>query len=66
MTDTTAAELAYLRSLVRKLFVYLDYQEESDNGKLFNPIQITCCRALMTPKLDKLLDELKTIVKEPS
>jgi hypothetical protein len=66
MTDTTTAELAYLRSLVRELFSYLDMQEESDNGVMFHPVQISCCRVTLTPVLNDLLDELKTIVKEPS
>jgi 3'-phosphoadenosine 5'-phosphosulfate sulfotransferase (PAPS reductase)/FAD synthetase len=64
MTDTTAAELAYLRSLVKKLFYYLDYQEESDGGKMFHPVTISCCRALMTQPLNELLDEMKTVVTE--
>jgi hypothetical protein len=62
MTDTTAAELAYLRILVKNLFYYLDYQEESDNGKMFHPVTISCCRALMTQPLNELLDEMKTTV----
>lgn len=61
---TTAAELTYLRSLVKKLFYYLDYQEESEGGKLFNPVTISCCRALMTQPLNELLDEMKTVVAE--
>jgi hypothetical protein len=48
------------------LFSYLDMQEESDNGKMFHPVQISCCRVTLTPVLNDLLDELKTIVKEPS
>lgn len=64
MTDTTTAELTYLRSLVRELFRYLDMQEESDGGKMFHPIKINCCRVMLTPVLNDLLDELKTIVKE--
>jgi 3'-phosphoadenosine 5'-phosphosulfate sulfotransferase (PAPS reductase)/FAD synthetase len=61
---TTEAELAYLRHLVKTLFYYLDYQEESDGGRMFHPVTISCCRALMTQPLNELLDELKTIVTE--
>jgi hypothetical protein len=61
---TTEAELIHLRSLVKKLFYYLDYQEESDGGKVFHPVTISCCRALMTQPLDELLNEMKTIVTE--
>jgi 3'-phosphoadenosine 5'-phosphosulfate sulfotransferase (PAPS reductase)/FAD synthetase len=64
MTDTTAAEFVYLRSLVKKLFYYLDYQEESDGGRMFHPVTISCCRALMTQPLNELLDEMRTIVTE--
>lgn len=58
------AELAYLRSLVRQLFRYLDMQEESDSGRMFHPVEITCCRAMLIPALNDVLDELKRIVKE--
>ena len=51
--------------LVRELFKFLDYTEESDNGRIFHPIQISCCRALMSEPLDKVLKELKaSITKE--
>lgn len=64
MIDTSTAELAYLRSLVRELFSYLDMQEESDNGVMFHPIEISCCRVTLIPALNDLLDELKTVAKE--
>ena len=51
--------------LVRELFKFLDYTEESDNGRIFHPIQISCCRALMSEPLGKVLKELKaSITKE--
>lgn len=51
--------------LVRELFEFLDYTEESDSGTIFHPIRISCCRALMLEPLDKVLKELKaSITKE--
>lgn len=51
--------------LVRELFKFLDYTEESDNGRIFHPIQISCCRALMLEPLGEVLKELKaSIIKE--
>ena len=51
-----------LKECVKEFFVnYLDYTEESDGGRLFNPIHISCCRALMTEPLGKLLAEMKTL-----
>lgn len=51
--------------LVRELFKFLDYTEESDNGRIFHPIQISCCRALMLEPLGEVLKELKaSITKE--
>lgn len=43
-----------------KLFAMLDYQEESDGGKIFNPVTISCCRVMMVQKLNEVLNALKT------
>jgi hypothetical protein len=48
-----------IKELVRELFEMLDYTEESDGGKIFHPITITCCRVMMNERLNKLLTELK-------
>lgn len=48
-----------IREVLREFFRYLDYTEESDSGRIFRPIQITSCRALMTPKLNVVLDKMK-------
>ena len=51
--------------LVRELFEFLDYTEESDSGTIFHPIRISCCRALMLEPLGEVLKELKaSITKE--
>jgi hypothetical protein len=46
--------------LVEWLFEYLDYTEESDGGRIFHPVTISCCRAMMHEPLDQLLKELKS------
>lgn len=39
-----------LPQLNRELFNYFDYVEETDSGREFHPIQISCCRvAAMRP-----------------
>ena len=55
-------EAEELQILVKSFFEdYLDYQEESDSGRVFNPIHISCTRALMTKPLGELLDRMKEL-----
>jgi hypothetical protein len=45
-----------LRVCVKEFFdKYLNRTEESDGGKVFNPIVVSCSRALMTEPLNNLL-----------
>ena len=45
-----------LRVCVKEFFEkYLNRTEESDSGKMFNPIVVSCSRALMTEPLNNLL-----------
>jgi len=53
-----------LKECVREFFEMLDYQEESDEGNLFHPITIGCCRAMMIEPLNKLLDRMKELSNE--
>jgi len=47
---------AELRVCVKEFFEqYLNHVEESDSGKMFNPIVVSCSRALMTEPLNDLL-----------
>jgi hypothetical protein len=49
-----------LRLAVKEFFEdYLDVVEESDSGRLFHPITVSCCRALKTEPLEKLLVEMR-------
>lgn len=48
-----------LQGLVKEFFEkYLNRVEESDSGKMFNPVTVSCCRAMMTEPLSNLLDRM--------
>lgn len=51
-----------LKEAVYSFFTdYLDYTEESDSGKIFHPIEISCCRATKVKDLENLLDTMKEL-----
>lgn len=51
-----------LRLAVKEFFdKYLDVIEESDSGTIFNPITISCCRAMKLEPLGKLLTEMRAL-----
>jgi hypothetical protein len=51
-----------LHALVKEFFEkYLNHVEESDNGRLFNPVTIGCCRALMVQPLGELLEQMRVL-----
>jgi hypothetical protein len=51
-----------LQTLVKLFFEdYLDVQEESDSGRVFNPIHVSCTRAMMTEPLAKLLIRMREL-----
>lgn len=53
---------AALEACVKEFFEkYLNRVEESDSGKMFHPIYISCCRAAMLEPLDKLLDRMANL-----
>lgn len=48
-----------LRNLVKSFFDdYLSVTEESDSGRIFNPIHISCVRAMKLKPLSDLLDRM--------
>jgi hypothetical protein len=50
---------AELRVCVKEFFEkYLNRTEESDGGREFSPITVSCCRALMLEPLNKLLERM--------
>lgn len=44
---------------LKRFFEMLDYTEESENGNVFHPITISCCRAMMIDELAGILSRLK-------
>ena len=47
-----------LKELVQEFKSYLDYTEESESGREFNPITIGSCRVLMTQPLNMCMNAL--------
>jgi hypothetical protein len=57
-----AIEQGELQTLVKSFFEdYLDVQEESDGGRVFNPIHISCVRAMKVEPMAKLLMRMREL-----
>jgi 3'-phosphoadenosine 5'-phosphosulfate sulfotransferase (PAPS reductase)/FAD synthetase len=55
-------EQTELEVCVKEFFEkYLNRTEESDGGKMFNPITISCCRVMMTQPLNELLEKMRVL-----
>jgi 3'-phosphoadenosine 5'-phosphosulfate sulfotransferase (PAPS reductase)/FAD synthetase len=51
-----------LKECVKELFEqYLNRREESDGGRMFAPIYVSCCRVLMTKPLNELLEKIRIL-----
>jgi quinolinate synthase len=50
--------------LVKELFMLLDITEETDDGRVFRPNQISSCRAMDAERLDKVLTALKHTMQD--
>ena len=50
--------------LVKELFELLDRKEETDDGRVFRPNQISSCRAMDAERLDKVLAALKHTMRD--
>lgn len=50
-----------LKTLVKRLFQILDTKEESDSGREFSPVFISCCRAHLNEELNKILPRMKEL-----
>jgi hypothetical protein len=51
-----------LKECVKELFEkYLNRREESDSGRMFAPIYVSCCRAMMTGPLGELLERIRVL-----
>ena len=40
---------------------YLNIREESDSGRMFAPITVSCCRAMEIEKLNALLERMRSL-----
>jgi hypothetical protein len=55
-------KLLELKELVKTFFdEYLDSVDESESGREFHPIQVSCCRALKSQPLGELLRKMKEL-----
>ena len=51
-----------LKDCVKEFFEqYLNRREESDSGKMFSPITIGCCRAMMIEPLNELMEKMRIL-----
>ena len=51
-------------ALVKELFRLLDITEQTDEGRLFHPNRIYSRRVLDAEKLEKVLSDLKAMIKD--
>jgi hypothetical protein len=62
MADEYVSHPDELYTLVKSFFEdYLDVQEESDSGRVFNPIHISCVRAMKVEPMAKLLMRMREL-----
>jgi hypothetical protein len=50
-----------LKTLVKRLFEILDQKEESDSGREFSPVFISCCRVTLGEELKQILPKMKEL-----
>ena len=51
-----------LKECVKSFFQdYLNIREESDSGRIFAPITVSCCRAMEIEKLNALLERMRSL-----
>ena len=51
-----------LKDCVKEFFEkYLNRREESDSGKMFSPITVSCCRAMMLEPLNELMEKMRIL-----
>jgi hypothetical protein len=49
---------------LKEFFKILDIQEESEEGRMFHPTFISCCRSFTLVKLNGILSRLKQYSEE--
>lgn len=60
-TKTPSQEL---KLLTKRFFEILDVKEESDSGREFSPVFISCCRVLLGEELKKILARMKELAND--
>lgn len=50
--------------LVKELFRLLDITEETDDGRVYRPVQISCSREQDRVKLEQVLQQLQHTLKD--
>ena len=51
-----------LKECVKVFFEqYLNRREESDSGRMFAPIYVSCCRVMKTKPLNELLEKMRVL-----
>lgn len=51
-----------LKECVKSFFEdFLDIREESDSGRMFAPIHVSCCRAMHCVALGELLERMRVL-----
>jgi hypothetical protein len=53
-----------LKGVVRAFFKYLDTTEESDEGRIFHPLHLSCCRSMWTDDINLIMKRMKELSKE--
>lgn len=53
-----------LKLLTKRFFEILDEKEESDSGREFSPVFISCCRAHLNEELNKILPRMKELAND--
>lgn len=48
-----------LKESLKEFFEILDSEEESSNGRIFNPVHISSCRVMLTQRLAKCLKVMR-------
>lgn len=53
-----------LKALVKRFFQILDTKEESDSGREFSPVYISCCRVVLGQELNEILEKMKKLAND--
>lgn len=63
--DCKDESLLQLKKAVQEFFGFLNRTEESESGRVFHPVDISCCRALWLEPLEDCLDRMRKYSNAP-